>query len=72
MDLQCGNTLPPIIVLLYAQKISQHLAIFIDFAKSLSVHDFFIPAVVCSGFGIQMNIVMSFSFGLSPNVCSLL
>ena len=27
-------------------KVSQHLAIFIHFAKSLSAHDFFVSAVV--------------------------
>ena len=36
-------------------KFGQHLAIFIHFAKSLSTHDFFVPAVVSSDFGFQVS-----------------
>ena len=36
-------------------KVSQHLAIFIHSAKSLSAHDFFVPAVDLSDFSVQVS-----------------
>ena len=55
-------------------KVSQHLAIFIHFAKSLSAHDSAYPLLSdpILAFKSPMSIVMSFSFSLSHNICSLL
>ena len=36
-------------------KVSQYLAIFINFAKSMFAHDLYVPAVVWSDFGVQVS-----------------